>query len=96
MAWSMKSRFDRGLRYNDWVVTPYWSASFSLFLSVDQGLQRTQIDVDKWSHLVETLKLPGWYHMHRLELARDCDPILEDPNCTMIGGLNSGLAYPGS
>lgn len=52
--------------------------------------------MDKWSQLPGTLKVPGWYHVHRLELAGDCDSILEDPNCTMTGGLNSGLAYPGS
>lgn len=52
--------------------------------------------MDKWSQLPGTLKVPGWYHVHRLELAGDCDSILEDPNCTVTGGLNSGLAYPGS
>lgn len=52
----------------------------------------TQTDMEKWPCFSGTLTVPERYLMHWLELARDCDPILGDPNCTMTAGLNSGSA----
>ena len=57
---------------------------------LDQGLQVTQTDMEKWSCFPGTLKVPERYLMPWHELARDCDPVLGDPNGTMTGGLNSG------
>lgn len=62
-----------------------WSI-LSFFLVLDQGPQRTQIDMEKWSHLPGTSKVPGRFHVCGLELARGCTWSWEIPTVPWLVG----------